>query len=150
MVYMNEDPTNLVKEYLVSYLLKKNNNQLSLSLSVGLQPTLTFTPDLQMLENLKNVANACSVMLGLHFKLGLPTRPEVHFWSISKDLMALDAHKLSNKVQVLKNKLLSQTLDREPGRRNGICFLHNVALMFGCCSIYIYVHNTVFFSYAIK
>jgi len=29
----------------------------------------------QMPENLNNVANACSVMLGLHFK----RRPEVHF-----------------------------------------------------------------------
>jgi len=50
MVYINEDPTNLVKEYLVSYLLKKKKKN-SLLLSVGL-PTLSFTPDLLLIVSI--------------------------------------------------------------------------------------------------
>uniref|UniRef100_A0A3B3S609 Uncharacterized protein n=1 Tax=Paramormyrops kingsleyae TaxID=1676925 RepID=A0A3B3S609_9TELE len=49
---------------------------------------------IQVLDNLDNVANACSMMVGLIYALNL------YF-------MQLDANKLSNKVQVLKNKLLS-------------------------------------------
>lgn len=59
-----------------------------------------------ILENLNNEANACSMMLGLIYALNLayPQDLRYTFETFQKIFMELDAKKLSNKVQVLKNK----------------------------------------------
>lgn len=64
---------------------------------------------IQVLENLDNVANACSMIIGLIYALNLAYPKDLRYtfeW-FQKIFMELDANKLSNKVQVLKNKLLS-------------------------------------------
>ncbi|XP_077072666.1 uncharacterized protein LOC143746383 [Siphateles boraxobius] len=120
-VYMNEDPTNLVKEYLdVEHdeaQTSVRNTTLGIYVIVheGADATDAYEDvgiiieGVQILENLNNVANACSVMLGLIYTLNLayPQDLRYTFEVFQKIFMELDAHKLSNKVQVLKNKLLS-------------------------------------------
>ncbi|XP_077056267.1 uncharacterized protein LOC143711894 [Siphateles boraxobius] len=118
---MNEDPTNLVKEYLdVEHdeaQTSVRNTTLGIYVIVheGADATDAYEDvgiiieGVQILENLNNVANACSVMLGLIYTLNLayPQDLRYTFEVFQKIFMELDAHKLSNKVQVLKNKLLS-------------------------------------------
>uniref|UniRef100_A0A8C1JXT4 Uncharacterized protein n=1 Tax=Cyprinus carpio TaxID=7962 RepID=A0A8C1JXT4_CYPCA len=64
---------------------------------------------IRILQNLKNVPNACSVLLGVIYALNLayPQDLRYTFEVFQKIFMEPDAKKLSNKVQVLKNKLLS-------------------------------------------
>lgn len=63
---------------------------------------------IKILESLNDVAHACSMMLGLiyAFNLAYPQDLRYTFETFQKVLMELDASKLSNKVHVLKNKLL--------------------------------------------
>ncbi|XP_077103309.1 uncharacterized protein LOC143756615 [Siphateles boraxobius] len=120
-VYMNEDPTNLVKEYLDVEHDEAQTSMRNTTLGIyvivheGADATDAYEDvgiiieGVQILENLNNVANACSVMLGLIYTLNLayPQDLRYTFEVFQKIFMELDAHKLSNKVQVLKNKLLS-------------------------------------------
>uniref|UniRef100_A0A8C5PBT4 Uncharacterized protein n=1 Tax=Leptobrachium leishanense TaxID=445787 RepID=A0A8C5PBT4_9ANUR len=61
---------------------------------------------IKILENLKDVATACSMMLRIIYALNLayPKDLRYTFETIQKIFMELDANKLSSKVQVLKNK----------------------------------------------
>uniref|UniRef100_A0A3B1IXZ8 Uncharacterized protein n=1 Tax=Astyanax mexicanus TaxID=7994 RepID=A0A3B1IXZ8_ASTMX len=61
-----------------------------------------------VLQDLGDVANGCAVLLGLIYCLNLsyPKDLRYTFDFFQKVLMELDGSKLSNKVQVLKNKLL--------------------------------------------
>ncbi|KAI5611662.1 sterile alpha motif domain-containing protein 3-like, partial [Silurus asotus] len=63
---------------------------------------------IQEFENLNNVANACSVIIGLIYALNLSYPQDLRYtFIVFKKFLKLDANKHSNKVQVLKNKLLS-------------------------------------------
>ncbi|KAI5608225.1 sterile alpha motif domain-containing protein 3-like, partial [Silurus asotus] len=59
---------------------------------------------IQIFRNLNNVANACSVILGLIYALNLayPQDLRYTFEVFQKLFMELNANKHSNKVQVLK------------------------------------------------
>ena len=60
-----------------------------------------------VLQDLGDVASGCAVLLGLIYSLNLsyPKDLRYTFEFLQKVLMELDGNKLSNKVQVLKNKL---------------------------------------------
>lgn len=62
----------------------------------------------QVLQDLRDVANACALLFGVIYDLNLsyPADLRYTFEFIQKILMELDAQRLSNKIQVLKNKLL--------------------------------------------
>ncbi|KAF7641737.1 hypothetical protein LDENG_00273580 [Lucifuga dentata] len=62
----------------------------------------------EVLEDLRDVANACAMLLGLIYSLNLsyPKDLKYTFEALQKLFMELDGNKLSTKVQVLKNKLL--------------------------------------------
>lgn len=62
----------------------------------------------QVLSGLKDVATACALLFGIIYDLNLsyPTDLRYTFEFIQKILMELDTHRLSTKIQVLKNKLL--------------------------------------------
>lgn len=62
----------------------------------------------QVLQGLKDVANACALLFGIIYDLNLSYPPDLRytFEFIQKVLMELDSRCLSAKVQVLKNKLL--------------------------------------------
>lgn len=62
----------------------------------------------KVLHGLRDVATACALLLGIIYDLNLsyPNDLRYTFEFIQKILMELDTHRLSNKIQVLKNKLL--------------------------------------------
>ena len=62
----------------------------------------------QVLSGLKDVATACALLFGIIYDLNLsyPADLRYTFKFIQKILMELDTHRLSAKIQVLKNKLL--------------------------------------------
>nr|XP_023661204.1 uncharacterized protein LOC111840517 isoform X3 [Paramormyrops kingsleyae] len=121
VVYLNEDPSNLVKEYMDA---EHDETQILMSnTTLGIyaikhegadvadpyEDVGVIIEGIQVLENLDNVANACSMMVGLIYALNLayPQHLRYTFELFQKIFMQLDANKLSNKVQVLKNRLLS-------------------------------------------
>ncbi|TKS65949.1 hypothetical protein D9C73_000009 [Collichthys lucidus] len=61
-----------------------------------------------VLQGLKNVANGCVLLLGLIYSLNLSYPKELKhtFEFLQKVVMELDGNRLSQKVQVLKNRLL--------------------------------------------
>lgn len=63
----------------------------------------------QVLQDLKDVANACALLFGIMYCLNLsyPSDLKYTFEFLQKVLMELDVHRLSNKIQILKNKLLA-------------------------------------------
>lgn len=62
----------------------------------------------EVLSELNDVATACALLFGIIYDLNLnyPTDLRYTFEFIQKILMELETHRLSNKIQVLKNKLL--------------------------------------------
>lgn len=62
----------------------------------------------EVLQDLRDVANGCAVLLGLIYSLNLryPKDLTYTFKFLQKVLMHLDGNRLSSKVQVLKNRLL--------------------------------------------
>lgn len=60
-----------------------------------------------VLQDLRDVANGCAALFGWIYCLNLsyPKDLRYTFEFLQKVLMGLDGNKLSNKVQVLKNKL---------------------------------------------
>lgn len=62
----------------------------------------------QVLDEPKDVATACALLFGIIYDLNLsyPADLRYTFEFIQKILMELDTQRLSNKIQVLKNKLL--------------------------------------------
>lgn len=61
----------------------------------------------QVLQELKDVANACALLFGLIYVLNLsyPSDLRYTFEFIQKIIMQLDEQRLSTKIQVSKNKL---------------------------------------------
>ncbi|XP_065107472.1 sterile alpha motif domain-containing protein 3-like [Paramisgurnus dabryanus] len=120
VVYVNEDPSNLVKEYMdveheeAQTLMRNTTLGIYVINPEGAHATDPYQDvgiiieGIKILENLNNVAHACSMMLGLiyAFNLAYPQDLRYTFEIFQKLLMELDANKLSNKVHVLKNKLL--------------------------------------------
>lgn len=62
---------------------------------------------MEVLQDLKDVAHGCALLLGLIYCLNLeyPSNLKYTFEFIQKVLMDMDGQKLSKKVQVLKGKL---------------------------------------------
>ncbi|KAM9699289.1 uncharacterized protein ACNS7B_003505 [Menidia menidia] len=111
-VYLNENPDNLIKES-----LQTMNNQLDMVVYViqheGAEPTddpgevNIIIEGVEVLQDVKDVANGCALLLGLIYCLNLefPTNLKYTFEFIQKVLMDMDGQKLSRKVEVLKGKL---------------------------------------------
>ncbi|KAL1249593.1 hypothetical protein QQF64_020598 [Cirrhinus molitorella] len=120
VVYVNEEPSNLVKEYMDVEHDEAQTSVRDTTLGIYvIKPEGAHAADpyqdvgiivegIKILENLNNVANACSLMLGLIYALNLayPQDLRYTFETFQKLFMELDANKLSNKVHTLKNKLL--------------------------------------------
>ena len=63
--------------------------------------------DVAVLQGIGDAASATALLLGVIYNLNLSYPPELKntFEFLQKVLMGIDIHRLSNKVQVLKNKL---------------------------------------------
>lgn len=61
----------------------------------------------EVLQDLRDVANGCAVLLGLIYSLNLSYPKDLRhtFEFLQKVVMELDGNRLSTKVQVLKNRL---------------------------------------------
>ncbi|KAL3976380.1 hypothetical protein ACER0C_022266 [Sarotherodon galilaeus] len=100
-VYLNEDPENLVQDYL---------SLESVIQSEGAEPgddpqdVMIVLEGVEVMGELGNVDFAVAMLLGLVYSLNLSYPPALRytFEVLQKILMELDAHKLSNNVQVLK------------------------------------------------
>uniref|UniRef100_A0A3B3S4F1 Uncharacterized protein n=1 Tax=Paramormyrops kingsleyae TaxID=1676925 RepID=A0A3B3S4F1_9TELE len=119
-VYLGEDPTTLVTEYLDVH---NDDAQQSTGATVlgiyvircegaeardSYQDVGIIVEGLTVLQNLRSVAHACALMLGLAYALNLayPDGLKYTFEVLQKLLLELEPTRLSKKVQVLKNKLL--------------------------------------------
>ncbi|XP_059208218.1 sterile alpha motif domain-containing protein 3-like [Centropristis striata] len=116
-LYLNEDPKELVKEY-GSETPDETQRELDrtvIGIYVIKHPSAELPEDVgiivegvQVLSDIKDVATACALLFGTIYDLNLsyPTDLRYTFEFIQKILMELDTHRLSTKIQVLKNKLL--------------------------------------------
>lgn len=61
----------------------------------------------KVLQELGDVTKACALLLGVIYSLNLsyPSDLKFTFEFLQKIIMGLDAQKLSNKIQLLKNKI---------------------------------------------
>ncbi|XP_029995424.1 uncharacterized protein LOC115422931 [Sphaeramia orbicularis] len=119
-LYLNDDPEELVKEYgsedpdgtqrdldqmlIRIYGIKNPGAGVDqLPEDVGI-----IVEGVQVLHGLKDVTTACALLFGIIYDLNLsyPTNLRYTFEFIQKILMKLDTHRLSTKIQVLRNKLL--------------------------------------------
>uniref|UniRef100_A0AAZ1XVH2 Uncharacterized protein n=1 Tax=Oreochromis aureus TaxID=47969 RepID=A0AAZ1XVH2_OREAU len=116
-VYLNEDPEKLVKDYLdvdksIATAIAETVLE-SVIRSEGAEPgddpldVMIVLEGVEVMGELGSVAFAVAMLLGLVYSLNLSYPPELRytFEVLQKILMELDAHKLSNKVQVLKTLL---------------------------------------------
>ncbi|XP_070845586.1 sterile alpha motif domain-containing protein 3 [Chaetodon trifascialis] len=121
IVYLNEDPENLIRDY-----LDVEDNQETIEQTVlgiftiskeGAEPTDDLEDvgiiieGVEVLHDLGNVANALAVLFGLMYSLDLsyPANLKYTFEVLQKLVMELDGTNLSTKAQVLKNKLFEGT-----------------------------------------
>ncbi|XP_019223257.1 sterile alpha motif domain-containing protein 3-like isoform X1 [Oreochromis niloticus] len=117
-VYLNEDPEKLVKDYLdvdksIATAIAETVFGICVIRSEGAEPgddpqdVMIVLEGVEVMGELGNVAFAVAMLLGLVYSLNLSYPPELRytFEVLQKILMELDAHKLSNKVQVLKTLL---------------------------------------------
>ncbi|XP_051275183.1 uncharacterized protein LOC127374168 [Dicentrarchus labrax] len=121
MVYLNEDPENLIREY-----MDVEDNQEAMDQTVlgifaikmegaestdGLADVGIIIEGVEVLHDLDNTANAVAILFGLMYSLDLsyPTNLKYTFEVLQKLVMELDGNKLSTKAQVLKNKLFEGT-----------------------------------------
>ncbi|XP_055003879.1 uncharacterized protein LOC129407275 isoform X3 [Boleophthalmus pectinirostris] len=119
-VYLNEDPSNIIKEYVdVEF---HNAQQQMPKTAIGIYAILHEGDDggkeaedvgiiiegVTVLQELRDVATAFPLLFGLMYVLNLnyPQDLKYTFEFFQKMLMELDNKKMSNKIQVLKNKLL--------------------------------------------
>ncbi|XP_066504331.1 sterile alpha motif domain-containing protein 3-like [Hoplias malabaricus] len=121
IVYLNEDPEHLVREY-----LDVDDNQEMEQTIIGIfaikmegaEPTDDLEDvgiiieGVEVLHNLGNIANALAILFGLMYSLDLsyPTNLRYTFEVLQKVVMELDSRHLSRKAQVLKNKLFEGTM----------------------------------------
>ncbi|KAI4880885.1 hypothetical protein NFI96_008409 [Prochilodus magdalenae] len=117
-VYLNEKPDSLMKECLdVDLVSMREMEKMVLGVYVVRHEGADSTDPPEdvgiviegctVLQDLGDVASGCAVLLGLIYSLNLsyPKDLRYTFEFLQKVLMELDGNKLSNKVQVLKNKL---------------------------------------------
>ncbi|XP_070410925.1 uncharacterized protein [Nothobranchius furzeri] len=119
-LYLNEVPEELVKEY-DSEDFEETQRKLDQTL-IGIyvikhpgsstdqapEDVGIIVEGVQVLTGLNDVATAFALLFGIIYDLNLsyPTDLRYTFEFIQKILMELDTHRLSNKIQVLKNKML--------------------------------------------
>ncbi|XP_049335031.1 uncharacterized protein LOC125802141 isoform X2 [Astyanax mexicanus] len=116
IVYLNEDPENLIREYL-DVEDKQEMEQTVLGVFAVKKEGAEPTDDLEdvgivikgveVLRTLGNIANAVAILFGLMYSLDLsyPTNLKYTFEVLQKVVMELDDKQLSRQAQVLKNKL---------------------------------------------
>ncbi|KAL7883324.1 hypothetical protein SRHO_G00009820 [Serrasalmus rhombeus] len=115
-VYLNEDPENLVREYVAAdealiqgsieettvgiYAFKQREADIPDNIGIVLEGQV-------VLQELDNVALAAAMLFGLMFALNLDYPPELRytFEVLQKIVMELEGSTLSKKAQVLKNRL---------------------------------------------
>ncbi|XP_062239270.1 uncharacterized protein LOC133949105 [Platichthys flesus] len=118
-VYFNEDPEKLIKEYLdVNF----DNAQRQMDgTAIGIyvikhegadasdppEDVGIIVEDVAVLQDIGDAATATALLLAVIYNLNLSYPPELKytFEFLQKVLMGIDTNRLSNKVQVLKNKL---------------------------------------------
>lgn len=119
-VYLNEDPDNLIKGYLdvdfreaeremektligIYIIRREGGGDFDTAEDIGI-----IIEGVAVLRDLPDAAIAVALLFGLIYALNLSYPPYLKytFEFFQKVLMGLDAKKLSNKVQVLRNKLL--------------------------------------------
>ncbi|XP_013856402.1 uncharacterized protein LOC106512290 [Austrofundulus limnaeus] len=117
IVYLNEDPEALIKEYMDVEDNQEAMQQMILGVYAikkeGAEPTDSpedvgiIIEGVEVLHDLGNIANAVAILFGLIYSLDLsyPTKLKYTFEVLQKIVMELDGNSLSTKAQVLKNKL---------------------------------------------
>lgn len=118
MIYLREKPEDLIKEYIdVNVMEVADLDQVHIGIykiiREGAQPDDSLEDvgiiieQCIVLQDLKDVATACVLLFGLIYCLNLsyPKTLRYTFEFFQKVLMGLEDKKLSNKIQVLKNKL---------------------------------------------
>ncbi|KAK7933111.1 hypothetical protein WMY93_004007 [Mugilogobius chulae] len=111
-VYLNEDPSNLIKEYVqqmaktvigIYAILHEADDENNDPEEVGV-----IIEGVTVLRDLRELSIAFPLLFGLMYVLNLNYPPDLKytFEFFQKVLMELDNKKMSNKIQVLKNKLL--------------------------------------------
>ncbi|XP_033981450.1 uncharacterized protein LOC117478557 [Trematomus bernacchii] len=116
IVYLNEDPESLIREYL-DVETDQSVDQMVLGIFAikkeGAEPTDSLADvgivieGVEVLNDLQNIANALAILFGLTYALDLsyPKNLRCTFEVLQKILMEMDVRHLSSKAQVLKNKL---------------------------------------------
>ncbi|XP_028292864.1 uncharacterized protein LOC114455680 [Gouania willdenowi] len=116
-VYLNEDPDNLVKEYVEKddALFHKSIEETMVGIYVVKPRDATDSPEdigivlegQMVMQDLDNVALAAAMLFGLMYALNLNYPPELKysFEVLQKVVMELDGTTLSKRAQVLKNRL---------------------------------------------
>ncbi|KAE8290016.1 hypothetical protein D5F01_LYC11731 [Larimichthys crocea] len=118
-IYLNEEPESLIKTYLdASSDASHGMEAIVMGIYViqheGAEPDEdpedvgVIIEGVNVLQGLRNVANGCVLLLGLIYSLNLSYPKELKhtFEFLQKVVMELDGNRLSQKVQVLKNRLL--------------------------------------------
>ncbi|XP_072573173.1 uncharacterized protein [Paramormyrops kingsleyae] len=120
-VYLNEDPDNLIKEYMDADFSSAEAAIKEMVIGVfviryegcevGDEPADVgvVLEGVTALEGLGNVANGVALLIGLIYALNLSYPKELRytFELLQKVFLELDGHKLSTKVQALKTKLFT-------------------------------------------
>ncbi|KAL3061219.1 hypothetical protein OYC64_009418 [Pagothenia borchgrevinki] len=116
IVYLNEDPESLIREYL-DVETDQSVDQMVLGIFAikkeGAEPTDSLADvgivieGVEVLNDLQNIANGLAILFGLTYALDLsyPKNLRCTFEVLQKILMEMDVRHLSSKAQVLKNKL---------------------------------------------
>ncbi|KAL6474683.1 hypothetical protein MHYP_G00157230 [Metynnis hypsauchen] len=115
-VYLNEDPENLLREYVAAdeALIQGSIEETTLGIYVFKQRDASQEPDIGIvlegqvvLQELDNVALATAMLFGLMYALNLNYPPDLKytFEVLQKVVMELEGTTLSKKAQALKNRL---------------------------------------------
>ncbi|CAL8317238.1 unnamed protein product [Arctogadus glacialis] len=115
-VYLNEDPANLVREFLAEdeAAIKESIGDTTVGIFVVKNDATSGPEDvgivlegLQTMQGLDNAALAAAILFRLMYVLNLNYPPELKytFEVCQKVVMELDGTTLSKKAQVLKNRL---------------------------------------------
>ncbi|KAL3045387.1 hypothetical protein OYC64_013623 [Pagothenia borchgrevinki] len=116
IVYLNEDPESLIREYL-DVETDQSVDQMVLGIFAIKKEVAEPTDSLadvgiviegvEVLNDLQNIANALAILFGLTYAsdLSYPKNLRCTFEVLQKILMEMDVRHLSSKAQVLKNKL---------------------------------------------
>ncbi|XP_053092636.1 uncharacterized protein LOC117597938 [Pangasianodon hypophthalmus] len=117
-IYMSEDPENLIQEYvgMDEDAIKEAIEDTTVGIYVLKEYASNDEPNdigivlegIKVLQCLDNAALAVAMLFGLMYALNLsyPAKLRYTFEVVQKIFMELDGHKLSNKAQTLKNRLV--------------------------------------------